>query len=111
MDLELRGKVALVTGAGKGMGLAAAKAFAAEAAKIVVAEVDQSLAGTVARTLRSQGGEALAIRCDVSVEADVKAMVEQTVATFGSLDAAFNNAGVQSPAIETADADSAVSWV
>jgi NAD(P)-dependent dehydrogenase (short-subunit alcohol dehydrogenase family) len=106
MDLELRGKVALVTGAGKGMGLAAAQAFAAEGAKVVVSDIDAALAEQVAQQLRTDGHEALGVRCDVSVEADVQAMVEQAVATFGSLDAAFNNAGVQSPAVETADADS-----
>lgn len=106
MDLKLKGKVALVTGGGKGMGLAAVKAFAAEGAKIVVADVDGDLAESVAKQLKAEGHEALSIRCDVSKEADVKAMVEETVAAFGSLDAAFNNAGVQSPAIETADADS-----
>lgn len=106
MDIGLKDKVALVTGAGKGMGLAAARAFAAEGTKVVVADINEALAASVAQELRSQGNEALAVRCDVSVEADVKAMIEQAVAMFGSLDAAFNNAGVQSPAVETADADS-----
>lgn len=87
------------------MGLAAAKAFAAEGAKVVVADIDKILAESVAQELRSQGNEALAVRCDVSIEPDVKAMVEKSVVTFGGLDAAFNNAGVQSPPIETADAD------
>src|SRR5258708_39526408 len=105
MDLGLKDKVALVTGAGKGMGLAAIQAFAVEGAKVVVADIDEALAEPVAQELRSQGNEALAVRCDVSVEADVKAMVEQAVATFGSLDAAFNQAGGQTPAVGTADAD------
>lgn len=105
MDLELKGKVALITGARKGIGLAAAKAFAAEGAKTLVADIDEALSNSVAEELRSQGHEAIAIRCDVSVEADVKNMVEQTIAQFGRLDAAFNNIGVQSPAIEIVNAD------
>jgi NAD(P)-dependent dehydrogenase (short-subunit alcohol dehydrogenase family) len=106
MDLSLKNKVALVTGAGSGMGLAAAQAFAAEGAAVALVDINESAVRTAAERLIAAGYKAIAIRCDVTDEAQVKAMVEQTVSTFGRLDAAFNNAGVQSIAIETADATS-----
>ena len=104
MHLLFENKVALVTGAGSGMGLATAQAFAAEGAAVVLADVNEAAVREAAQQLVAGGHKALAIRCDVADEAQVKAMVEQTVSTFGSLDAAFNNAGVQSPVAETADA-------
>jgi NAD(P)-dependent dehydrogenase (short-subunit alcohol dehydrogenase family) len=106
MDLSLKNKVALVTGAGSGMGLAAAQAFAAEGAAVALVDINESAVRTAAERLIAAGYKAIAIRCDVTDEAQVKAMVEQTVSAFGRLDAAFNNAGVQSPAVETADATS-----
>jgi NAD(P)-dependent dehydrogenase (short-subunit alcohol dehydrogenase family) len=107
MNLGLKGKVALVTGAGQGMGLAAARAFAQERAAVVLADRDDMFVQRAAQDLIDQGHKALAVHCDVTDEAQVKAMVEKTVAQFGRLDAAFNNAGVQSPAVELADSDSA----
>src|SRR5438552_11843882 len=104
MNLGFESKVALITGAGSGMGLAAAQAFAAEGAAVVLADVNESAARVAAEQLTTAGHKAVAIRCDVADEAQVKAMVEQTVASFGRIDAAFNNAGVQSPVAETADA-------
>ena len=99
-------KVALVTGAGSGMGLAAARAFAAEGAAVALADINESAVRTATEHLVAAGHKAISIRCDVADEAQVKAMVEQTVSAFGRLDAAFNNAGVMSPAVETADASS-----
>lgn len=104
MQLSFENKVALVTGAGSGMGLATAQAFAAEGAAVVLADVNEAAVREAAHQLVAGGHKVLAIRCDVADEAQVKAMVEQTVSTFGRLDAAFNNAGVQSPVAETADA-------
>ena len=98
------GKVALVTGAGLGMGLATAKAFAEAGAAVVLADINENSVHSVAEELVSAGHQAIAVRCDVANEAEVAVMIEQTVSTFGCLDAAFNNAGVQSPAVETADA-------
>jgi len=104
MNLSFENKVALVTGAGMGMGLATAKAFAEAGAAVVLADINENAVRSVAEELVSAGHQAIAVRCNVADEAEVAAMVEQTVSTFGRLDAAFNNAGVQSPAVETADA-------
>jgi NAD(P)-dependent dehydrogenase (short-subunit alcohol dehydrogenase family) len=106
MNLSFENKVALVTGAGSGMGLAAAQAFAEEGAAVALVDINESAVRTAADQLVAGGHKAAAIRCDVTDEAQVKAMVEQTLSAFGRLDAAFNNAGVQSLAVETADASS-----
>jgi NAD(P)-dependent dehydrogenase (short-subunit alcohol dehydrogenase family) len=103
-NLSFENKVALVTGAGSGMGLATAKAFAEAGASVVLADSNEESVRTAAEDLVAAGHKALAIRCNVADERQVAAMVEQTVSTFGRLDAAFNNAGVQSPIAETADA-------
>lgn len=104
MSSLFEGKVALVTGAGSGMGLVTAQAFAAEGAAVMLADVNEAATRSAADQLLASGHKVISTRCDVADEAEVKAMVEQTVSTFGRLDAAFNNAGVQSLAIETADA-------
>ena len=106
MNLWFENKVALVTGAGRGMGLAAAKAFAAEGAAVVLADVNEGLVQAAAKEITASGRRALAVQCDVADESQVSEMVERAVIAFGRLDAAFNNAGVQSPAVETADASS-----
>ena len=106
MSFSFANQVALVTGAGSGMGLVTARAFADAGAAVVLADVQENAVRSVAEELVSTGHKAIAVRCNVADEADVAAMVEQAVSTFGRLDAAFNNAGVQSPAVETADASS-----
>jgi len=93
-SLDFTGKVALVTGAAAGMGLATARAFAEAGAAIVLADVSEGAVRTEAEKLAGAGHRALAIRCDVRDDAEVAAMVDRTVAEFGRLDAAFNNAGV-----------------
>src|SRR2546426_545950 len=102
-NLSYEGKVALVTGAGQGIGLATAQAFAAAGAAVVMADVNEAAARSAAEQLLAAGHKAMAVRCDVADEAQVKAMLDKTVSTFGRLDAAFNNAGVQTPPVETAD--------
>jgi NAD(P)-dependent dehydrogenase (short-subunit alcohol dehydrogenase family) len=104
MNLSFENKVALITGAGSGMGLVTAQAFAAEGAAVVLADVNEAAARAAAEQLVAVGHKAIAVRCDVADEAQVQAMVELTVSAFGRLDAAFNNAGVQSPIAEVADA-------
>jgi len=105
MRCSFENKVALVTGAASGMGLATAKAFAEAGAAVALADVIGDGARAAADALVAAGHKALGIRCDVADLDEVEAMVKQTVSTFGRLDMAFNNAGVQSPVAETADAD------
>jgi NAD(P)-dependent dehydrogenase (short-subunit alcohol dehydrogenase family) len=92
MNISFEGRVALVTGAASGLGLATAKAFAESGASVALADWNENAARAAADELTAQGRKAIAIRCDVSDDAQVEAMVKQTVATFGHLDAAYNNA-------------------
>src|SRR5467141_1422124 len=103
MNLSFENKVALVTGASSGMGLATAQAFAEAGAAVVLADVKDEAVRKAAEQLVSEGHRALAIRCDVSDDAQVEQMVERTVSEFGRLDAAFNNAGVMARIVPTAD--------
>src|SRR6266478_5776720 len=103
MNISFENKVGLITGAGSGLGLATAKAFAESGAAVVLADWNEKSARTGADELVAQGHKALAVACDVSDDAQVEAMVKETVATLGQLDAAFNNAGVQNVLAETAD--------
>jgi NAD(P)-dependent dehydrogenase (short-subunit alcohol dehydrogenase family) len=97
------GKVAFVTGAANGIGRAVALAFAHEGASVVVADVSEQGNQETARMIEEAGGRALAVKCDVSRAEDVKAALDHAVETFGRLDFAFNNAGVEQPLTATAD--------
>jgi NAD(P)-dependent dehydrogenase (short-subunit alcohol dehydrogenase family) len=100
------GKVALVTGAGGGIGLAAASAFAEAGASVIVADSNATLLEEAADGLRSAGHEVLAVSCDVTDRNQVRGMVDQAVGSYGRLDAAFNNAGINcdgAPMLETDD--------
>ena len=88
------GKVALVTGAARGLGRVTALAFGREGAKVVVSDIDEADGEETASLIRQAGGEALFLRADVGVEAEVAALIEKTVEAFGRLDCAVNNAGV-----------------
>jgi len=103
LSYDFQGHVALVTGAASGMGFATAKAFAAAGASVVLADINEESLSAATRTLTSAGHKAIGVLCDVADEAQVESMVEKAVSTFGRLDATFNNAGIQSPAVETAD--------
>ncbi len=103
MNLSFESKVALVTGAASGIGLATARAFAEAGAAVALADITEAAVRSAAGDLLTAGHKAIGIRCNVADEAEVAAMVEQTVSTFGRLDAAFNNAGVQAPPSDMAD--------
>src|SRR5204862_2334744 len=105
---SLTGKLAFITGGSSGMGRATALAFARAGASVVVGEVAAQGNQETARLIEQEGGRALAVRCDVTQTDDVKAALEKTGETFGRLDFAFNNAGIEpkKPA-PTADYDEA----
>src|SRR5260370_10773747 len=103
MNISFENKVALVTGAASGLGLATVKAFAESGASVVLADWNEKEVQAAAKDLADKGYKTRAIRCDVSDDAQVEAMVQQAVSTFGRLDAAYNNAGVQNVLVETAD--------
>jgi NAD(P)-dependent dehydrogenase (short-subunit alcohol dehydrogenase family) len=90
MTNALDGKVALVTGAGGGIGLATAEAFATAGASVVLADRDEERVGKAAEGLRAAGHNAIGVTCDVTDAARVTAMIERTVSAYGRLDAAFN---------------------
>lgn len=94
MSGRLAGKVCLITGAGSGMGLEAARRFAAEGARVVAADLAGDAAKAAASAAQSAGGKAIAVAMDVSKEADCKAAVAEAVKAFGRLDALYNNAGI-----------------
>ena len=90
----LSGKTALVTGGASGIGRATALALAREGASVAVADMTEAAAATTVALIQAAGGRAIAIGANVALEADVAAMVARSVAAFGRLDCAFNNAGI-----------------
>ena len=93
----LKDKVALITGAGSGIGRASAIRFAEEGAKVMVADVRTESAGNTAAEIGNAGGTAKSLAVDVRIAADVERMIHETVRAFGRLDILFNNAGVYIP--------------
>jgi NAD(P)-dependent dehydrogenase (short-subunit alcohol dehydrogenase family) len=92
--MRLKDKVAIITGGGGGMGRVAAQMFAAEGARVVVAEYSEAAGAETADLVRAAGGEATFVKAYVSSETDAKAMVDHAVSTYGRLDCLYNNAGV-----------------
>jgi NAD(P)-dependent dehydrogenase (short-subunit alcohol dehydrogenase family) len=93
MENQFQGKVAIITGGSFGIGKATALLFAQRGAKVAV--VDWIEDEETMKLIKTAGGEAIFIKCDVSQESEVRAMVAQTVSTFGRIDYAFNNAGIE----------------
>ena len=103
LTYDFSGKVAFVTGGSAGMGAATVRAFAEAGAAVAIVDVDGAAAERFAAQLNDEGLQALGIACDVSDEGQVKEAVARTVAAFGSLDMAFNNAGIMLPPVDSAD--------
>lgn len=99
--MKLSGKVAIVTGAGSGIGRATAVLFATEGARVVVADIVSRAGEETVAQIRAEGGAAVFVRVDVSRADEVEAMVQTAVRTFGRLDVIFNNAGLTLPATVT----------
>lgn len=103
LTYDFSGKVAFVTGGSAGMGAATVRAFAEAGAAVAIVDVDGAAAERFAAQLNGEGLRGLGIACDVSDEGQVKEAVARTVAAFGSLDMAFNNAGIMLPPVDSAD--------
>lgn len=99
----LKDKVAIVTGAGSGIGLAIARQFAAEGAKVVVSDVQEAHGRETVAAIQKEDGEAFFIKADVALAADQEKLVTQTVEKYGGLHIACNNAGVGGPSVPTGE--------
>src|SRR5712672_3225995 len=105
MDLDFADKVALITGAGNGIGRATALAFAKSGAKVVVVDRDADGGEATAGVIRQQGGEAHIVTADVTKSADVQAYVKAALDAYGAIDCFFNNAGIEGKWAHTAEYD------
>ena len=94
MDLKLRDKVAIVTGGGRGIGEAICMAFAEEEAKVVVSDIDYSMAKDVAEKIKAMGRQSLAVETDVSKPNEVARLIQETINGFENIDVLVNNAGI-----------------
>jgi NAD(P)-dependent dehydrogenase (short-subunit alcohol dehydrogenase family) len=94
---DITGKVTIVTGGGRGLGAALASGFAAAGARVVIGDQDERTAQASAAGIRERGGTALATRCDITSEQDVRALVDHALQSYGQLDVLVNNAGINIP--------------
>jgi NAD(P)-dependent dehydrogenase (short-subunit alcohol dehydrogenase family) len=92
--VKLQNQVAIITGAGRGIGRGIAEVFAAEGAKVVIATLKEDEGRETLGVIRSKGGEGVVVQTDVSSEADVKTMIEETLQTYGRINTLVNNAGI-----------------
>jgi NAD(P)-dependent dehydrogenase (short-subunit alcohol dehydrogenase family) len=100
---EFQGKVALITGAGSGIGRASALAFSAQGARVSVSDIDTASGRETVKLIQEKGGEAAFFKADVSKATEVSNLIEQIVAKFCRLDFAYNNAGTEGSLGSTAD--------
>ena len=111
--MDFKGKVALITGAGNGIGRATALGFARDGAKVVVVDRDTAGGEGAAGIIRQQGGEALFVAADVTRSADVQAYVKAALDTYGTIDCFHNNAGIEGSVAPTSEYEkrcSILSW-
>jgi NAD(P)-dependent dehydrogenase (short-subunit alcohol dehydrogenase family) len=94
---DITGKVTIITGGGRGLGAALASGFASAGARVVIGDQDEQTAQASAASIRERGGSALATRCDITSESDVRALVDLALQTYGQLDVLLNNAGINIP--------------
>jgi NAD(P)-dependent dehydrogenase (short-subunit alcohol dehydrogenase family) len=99
----LSDRVAVITGAGSGVGRATARLFAAHGAKVVCGDLRKPWVDDTVALVTEAGGQAIAVPCDVTVEADVQALIAEAVRTYGRLDIVYNNAGVATPGMKIED--------
>ena len=104
MDKNFQNKTVIITGSSFGIGQGAARAFAEKGAKVVLASRNESANEALVDEIKSRGGEALFVATDISKTEDVKRMAETAVNTYGTIDIAINNAGIEgTPGVRTAD--------
>ena len=105
--MSLKNKIAVVTGAGQGMGRGIALAFAAENCRVVVSDINKESCERVAAEIKLNGGNAIAVKCNVALKSDIDKMVTEAIEEFGGLDIMVNNAGIYpySPLAEMTEAD------
>jgi NAD(P)-dependent dehydrogenase (short-subunit alcohol dehydrogenase family) len=108
--MRLQDKVTIITGGASGMGRVAARMFAAEGAKVVVADVTEPAATSVVDEVTAAGGRAVAVVADVSKDADARRMVDEAVAAFGRVDVLYNNAGIMPEADHSVIDTSVEDW-
>ena len=92
--MSLKNKVAVITGAGQGIGKAIAVAFAAENCRVVVSDLNKAACDEVVAEIKEKGGSAIAVKCDASVKTEIDKMIGETIEEFGGLDIIVNNAGI-----------------
>ncbi len=100
---DFSGKTAFVTGAGSGIGRATALAFAQAGANVALVDISDTALAETQALIAALGGTAISLRCDVTKSAEIKAALDKTIAAFGRLDAAFNNAGIEQPGASIVD--------
>jgi len=103
--MELKDKVAIVTGGASGIGESTVKLFAAQGAKVVIADVNEEAGNKLAEAVKANGGEAIFVKSDTSVPGDSEKVVNAAISAFGKLDIAVNNAGIGGPAAPVGEYD------